>query len=202
MDLDPTTTAVLTMEMQRGICGDLAAFAALRDELESTGAGLAAGALCTAARAAGARVVHCTFSMRPDRIGTRLDVPLMSAARRDPGYLAAGTPVCELLPELGHDPSDIISDRCHGMTPFSGTELDSLLRSLGIRTVVAAGVSLNVGVFGLSLEAFNLGYDVVVATDAVAGVPHEYGQAVLQNSMRGFTRQATTAEIVAALHGG
>ncbi len=72
----------------------------------------------------------------------------MSAARRDPGYLLQGSELCDLLPELGPDPGDVICDRHHGLTPFSGTELDSLLRSAGIRTVVACGVSLNVGVPG------------------------------------------------------
>ena len=200
MDLQPSTTAVLTMEMQRGICGDLAAFAALRDALDSTGAATAAGALCVGAREAGATVVHCTFSMRPGGVGTRTDVPLMSAARRDPSYLLEGTEVCELISELGPEPGDLISDRHHGLSPFSGTELDSLLRSLGITTIVVAGVSSNVGVPGMALEAFNHGYAVVVATDAVAGVPVEYGIAVLQNSLRGFTRLATTTEILAALH--
>ena len=41
-------------------------------------------------------------------------------------------------------------------------------------TVVAIGVSLNVGVLGLVLSAVDLGYQVVVPTDAVAGVPEAY----------------------------
>ena len=38
--------------------------------------------------------------------------------------------------------------RLHGMTPFTSTSLDQILRNLGIRTVVATGVSVNLGVIG------------------------------------------------------
>ena len=69
--------------------------------------------------------------------------------------------------------------RHHGVSPFSGTELDAVLRRLGVRSIVACGVSLNVGILGLTIEAVSLGYRVAVATDAVAGVPVEYGRAVL-----------------------
>ena len=37
------------------------------------------------------------------------------------------------------------------MTPFTSTSLDQILRNLGIRTVVATGVSVNLGVFGMAL---------------------------------------------------
>jgi nicotinamidase-related amidase len=57
------------------------------------------------------------------------------------------------------------------------------LRGLGISTVVATGVSLNLGIPGLAIEAVNLGYTVVVPTDAVCGVPEDYGRAVLQNTI-------------------
>ena len=42
---------------------------------------------------------------------------------------------------------------------------------MGVTTVIATGVSLNVGILGLCLSAADLGYRVVVPTDAVVGVP-------------------------------
>jgi nicotinamidase-related amidase len=199
MDLDPTTTAVLTMELQRGVCGDLSPLAALRDAVTESGAALAAGALCTAARQSGAWVVHCTFSLRPDRIGSRFDLNLMAGARRDPDYLLEGSDACAVLPELGPDHSDLFCDRHHGISPFTGTSLDQMLRSLGIATIVATGVSLNVGIPGMCTEAVNLGYSVIVATDAVVGLPRAYGDEVLRNSLIAYTRLASTADISAAL---
>lgn len=187
------------MEMQRGICGDQAAFAELRDAGAEVGIERNAAALLDAARRAGARVVHCTYSMRPDRIGSRVDIPLMAAARRDPTYLLEGTAACELLPALGPDPTDIVNERHHGLTPFTGTDLDIVLRSVGIRTIVATGVSLNIGIPGLCVEAIDLGYDVVVATDAVVGIPRSYGEDVMRHTVAMYARLATSEQIASAL---
>ena len=38
--------------------------------------------------------------------------------------------------------------RLHGLTPFTGTSLDRVLRNMGIDTVVAIGNSVNIGVHG------------------------------------------------------
>lgn len=187
------------MELQRGVCGDLAAFAALRDAVAEVGVERHAAQVLAAARSVGARVVHCTFSMRPDRVGSRVDIPVMAAARRDPDYLLQGTRACDLLPALGPEPGDVVNERHHGLTPFTGTDLDVTLRSLGVRTIVAMGVSLNIGVPGLCVEAVDLGYDVVVVTDAVAGLPLAYGDDVLRHTVAMYARLATSDEVVEAL---
>lgn len=192
----PERSAVLTMEMQRGICGDLASFPALREAVESTGAARAAGRLTAAARAAGRPVVHCTFSMRPDRVGAAIDLPMMGAARKNPDYLLEGSPAVELVPELDQQPTDIVVDRHHGMSPFWGTGLDPMLRSLGVDTLVVAGVSANVGVIGLTIEAINIGYRVVIASDAVAGIPVDYGRAVITNSLAPIAKIATVEALL------
>ena len=77
-------------------------------------------------------------------------------------------------PTLGPEPSDYVSARRHGVSPFGGTSLDATLRGLGVTTVVATGVSLNLGIPGLAIEAVNLGYRVVLPQDAVCGVPADY----------------------------
>lgn len=195
MRLDPAGTAVLTMELQRGICGDLAALPALRDAVTEIGAATIAGAIAALARSAAVPVIHCTFSMRPDRLGAPLDLPMMGAARRDPDYLREGQTVCELLPELDLQPGDVIVDRHHGITPFHGTNLDPILRDLGVATVILVGVSLNVGIIGLAIDAVNHGYDVVVVREAVAGVPVEYGEAVLDNALAGIARVVSADQI-------
>jgi len=188
--------AVLTMELQRGVCGDLASFAALRDEVADRDIATAAGRLCAAARAAARPVVHCTFSLRADRSGTDLAIPLMWAARKDPEYLLQHTAACELMPQLGQQAADHLCDRHHGVSPFGGTDLHARLRALGVSGVVIAGVSLNVGVIGTAIEAVNLGYRVTVASDAVAAVPNDYGLAVLRNSVAAIAVVQTVEEVI------
>ncbi|MHB8465323.1 MAG: cysteine hydrolase family protein [Acidimicrobiales bacterium] len=180
----PAHTAVLTMELQRGVCGDLATLPHLRDAVASRGVVAATADLLRAARTHGVRVVHCTVAYRADRAGTPTNAPLLSALARDgSGNITEGSPNADLLPDLGADPGDVVESRRHGLSPFAGTSLDSTLRGLGVSTVVATGASINVGIFGLAIEAVNLGYRVVVPTDAVVGVPPEYGDTLLANSI-------------------
>ncbi|MFZ1489611.1 MAG: cysteine hydrolase [Ilumatobacteraceae bacterium] len=196
MELVPAETAVLTMELQRGVCGDIAPFPALREVVEALHVEANVARLLHCTRRTGARVVHCTFSIRSDQAGTRLDFPLMSVARRVPGYMQQGSPSTQLLPSLGPEPGDLFVDRHHGVSAFSGTGLDALLRSFGTRTLVVTGVSLNIGVIGTVIEAVNLGYSVVVPRDAVAGVPAEYGEAVLANAIWPIAAITTTDDVL------
>lgn len=179
----PGRTAVLVMEMQRGVVGDLSKFPDLANVCLRNGVISNTRALLEGARGAGVPVVHCTAAFRADRAGSHTNnSPFITALLRDPGHMLEGTGAVEVLPEL-RDPADLESRRGHGFSPFTGTSLDMLLRSLGVSTVVAAGVSLNLGIPGLALEAVNLGYRVAVVVDAVAGVPEEYASAVLANTV-------------------
>jgi nicotinamidase-related amidase len=190
-------TAVVTMELERGVVGDLATLphlaraAAERDVLG------ACGRLVRGARSAGVPVVHAVAEWRADRRGTPLNTPLARALTTNPDQIAAGTAAVDPVAELGDTAGDLVSTRRHGLTPFTGTDLDSLLRSLGVSTVVACGVSLNVGVLGLCLGAADLGYEVVVATDAVVGVPPEYGDEVVRHSLVAVATLRTVDELLA-----
>jgi biuret amidohydrolase len=196
--LEPSRTAVLTMEMQRGVVGDLSALESLATEVAAAGTIGSTARLVVAAREAGVRVVHCTAEFRPDLAGTALNCPLMAVMARRPGHLVVGSPSTQIVPELGPEEADVIVPRRHGISPFTGTSLDATLRNLGVGTVVATGVSLNLAILGLCIEAVGLGYQVVLATDAVAGVPRDYGQAVIDNSLALVATRATVDDIVGA----
>jgi nicotinamidase-related amidase len=178
----PAHTAVLTMEIQRGVVGDLSAYPELADAATRVGVIPNTARLLSSARKRGVPVVHCTAEFRSDRAGTAVNCQLIAAALRNPDHMLAGTPPAELVPELGPEPADLVSSRLSGVSPFSGTELDTWLRNLGIRTVVATGMSVNIGVLGLVIEAVNLGYQVVVPRDAVAGIPEVYADLALSNT--------------------
>jgi len=195
--LDPAHTAVLTMEVQRGVVGDLSMLPDLANEVATRGVIAKIANVVRAARTAGARVVHCTAEFRSDRAGSNDNAPMLRGIAKGPARLIVGTPDVELVPELGPEPSDIISSRRHGMTPFPGTDLDQTLRNLGVHTVVATGASLNIGITGMVMVAVDLGYRVAVVTDAVAGVPRDYGDAVLTHTLAPLATRVTSDEIVA-----
>jgi nicotinamidase-related amidase len=190
--------AVLTMEIQRGVVGDLSSFPELAHEVERVGVVRHSARLLSAARRAGVPVVHCTAGFRSDRLGSPVNAPLMTAVLRRPEHLLEETAAVELIAALGAEPTDLVSHRRHGVSPFVGTTLDPTLRALGVSTVVATGVSVNLGIIGLAVEAVDLGYRVVVATDAVAGVPADYADQVMRHTLSLVATLATVDDIIGA----
>jgi nicotinamidase-related amidase len=192
----PGRAAILTMEMQRGVIGDLSALRALADVVESQGVGKRLGGLLDGARKADIAVIHCRAAFRPDRRGSYANVPMVNHMLKNPEHMLLGEASTEVIPELGPAEGDLDSVRLHGMSPFTGTNLDSTLRSMGVDTVIATGVSLNVGIQGMVLEASNHGYHVVLVKDCVAGYPPDYAAAVLENSLARITTQTTADELL------
>lgn len=184
------------MELQRGVVGDLAPMPALLDAAAQRGTLDACGAMACGARTNDVPVLHARVRWAADRRGTPLITPLVAALARRPEQMLEGTAAVDLVDELGDTSTDLSSWRRHGLTPFSGTDLDPLLRSLGVHTVIAVGVSLNIGVLGLCLGATDLGYRVVVPTDAVVGVPADYGDSVLANSVAMVATLTTVDELL------
>jgi len=69
-----------------------------------------------------------------------------------------------------------------------------LLRNLGIRTVVATGVSV---ITGLTIEAVNAGYQVVIPHQAVTGTPDDYVEAMFANRLRLLATITSVDDVVA-----
>ena len=98
---------------------------------------------------------------------------------------------------LGLEPDDLVLSRLHGLGPMAGTELDAVLRNLGVRAIVGVGVSVNVGMTNFVMDAVNLGYRFVLPRDAVAGVPKEYADAVIDNTLSLLATVTTTDDVLA-----
>ena len=198
--IDPGTTALVLQECQNGVIGELSALPALA-EAAKEGLIPNVAALADAARAAGVRVIHCTAQHRVDGWGGNSNARLFRAMPKMPVQLHVGTPAVEVVPEIGVAEADVVLPRHHGLSPFEGTELDSLLRNEGIRTIVAVGVSVNVAIINLTFDAVNAGYVVVIPRDAVAGTPPDYVEAVFQHTLGIVATVTTTADLVDAWSG-
>jgi nicotinamidase-related amidase len=71
-------------------------------------------------------------------------------------------------------------------------------RNLGARSIIGVGVSVNVGMINFAMDAVNAGYQFVLPRDCVAGVPADYANAVLDNTLALIATITTSAEIMAA----
>lgn len=192
----PPHTAIVTSEVQRGVVGDSSALPELAAAARARGMIENVAELVRAARTAGVRVVHGTAFHRGDRLGGNANARLFAAMKRSSVGMLQGSPATEVVPEIGVEQSDIVLPRLHGLGPMAGTELDPVLRNMGVTTVVVVGVSVNIAIQNLAFDAVNNGYQVVIPRDAVAGVPVEYADAVLDNTLSLVATLTTTADVV------
>ena len=181
--LSPAHSALLMMECQEGVIGTGAHLGALAEAVARHGTVAQIARVLTAARRVRVPVFHCLMAQRPDRAGSVANCRLLAVGRKGPATLLPGSPAQAPVAVLAPRDGEWMVSRYHGLTPFHGTELDQLLRNSGVRTVVATGVSVNVGILGLTLEAVNAGYQVVIPREAVTGTPDDYVDAVLQHTL-------------------
>jgi nicotinamidase-related amidase len=105
--------------------------------------------------------------------GRGLPVVLVNVTGRAPGRTEAGSPKfsfppdwTELVPELEQHPDDYTVTK-QRVGAFIGTDLDEYLRRRGVTQVFLAGISTSAGVESTARSAYDLGYNVVLVTDAM-----------------------------------
>ena len=198
--LEPSRSAVLVIECQKGIVGE---DSPLRDLTQAVREGAmlqTLSGLLTCARKAGAGVHHCTVESRTDGLGQLTNTPLGSRmlGRSSSGGMSPGSKGAAIVSELGPESQDVLVPRDHGLTVFHETGLDGLLRSTGVQSVVVAGVSVNIAITGAVIDAVNRGYRVVIPTDCVAGTPSSYAQDALRYTLRNLAFLSTAERICGA----
>ncbi len=159
--LDPKTTALVLIDLQTGILGrKLAPVSA--DELLARGK-----ALAEKFRAARAPVVLVNVMPKLDGPERQVDEPTAM-----PKTLLAG--FGDLAPGLAASGDILITKSTWGA--FFGTDLDSELKSRRVSTIVLGGVATHIGVEATARQAWELGYELVIARDVTSSMgpePHE-----------------------------
>ena len=191
---DPRHTALVTQEIQRGVIGDQSALPELAAAAGAVLPNIAQ--LADAARAAGVPVIHCTAERRADGRGANSNARLFQYMAKAKVKLIEGSAAVEIVPEVKVAPEDIVLRRLHGLSPFQGTELDFILRNLGVTTIVGVGVSVNVAIQNFAFDAVNASYQIVLPRDGVAGFPAEYVEAVFQHTLGAISTLVTTDSVL------
>ena len=196
--LDLSAAAVVTSECQNGVIGPESVLPELAAAAQATV--IPNGSrLCAAARTAGTPVLHCVAGRRSDDRGSNRNARLFAAMLKSPKRLDLGASATDVVAEFDVQPSDFVLARLHGLNPMAGTDLDPILRNLDVNTLIVIGVSVNVAITNLVMDAVNLGYQVVLPRDAVAGVPSDYADAVIDNTLSLLATVTTTDAVVTAL---
>ncbi|MEU4315266.1 cysteine hydrolase [Nocardia sp. NPDC024068] len=176
----PPATALVVIDMQSGTLPNARAVTA--DRLLDRVALLLAGF-----RKAERTVVHLIATGTPDGRTTYADT--------GQSWSAEQTVIPPEAAPAGNEPLL----RRRGWSGFAGTDLEQRLRAAGVTTVVVAGLATTFGVESTARDAYDLGFDVVVAADAVSDPDPAGQERSLTRVFPVLGRVATADEILALI---
>jgi nicotinamidase-related amidase len=165
------TTAVLVIDMQRDFIDPGA-------PIECPGGReivAPIGRLLALAHQKGLPVIYTQEAHRAEGVdfGRELD-------GEEPVHCVEGTPGVEIIPDLARQPGDFLIVK-RRYSAFFATDLDLLLRGLGVDTLILTGVATDVCVRATAQDAQQLNYRVVVPEECAAGTSVEQHHAALRN---------------------
>jgi nicotinamidase-related amidase len=135
-----------------------------------------------------------------------LPVVLVNVAGRAPGRTEQGPRASQtsaegwtnLLPQLNRQPSDIaVTKRSWGA--FATTDLEAQLKTRGVTQVVVAGVATSVGVEATARQAYEQGFNVTLALDAMTDLREEAHDYSIRNVFPRLGETWSTQEIISQL---
>ena len=187
LTLDPATTALVLIDLQRGIAGGTTAPHAASDVVSR------AASLARACRASGATVVLVHVDVGPNGVlfpRVTTDVP------RPPFPTTPGW--SELMPELECAAGDVVVTK-HQPNAFYATDLEVQLVRRGIRTIILGGISTNIGVEATARAAHERGYEQVFVEDAMAAREGDLHDFTVRRFFPTIGRVRSTSDVLAAL---
>ena len=122
------------------------------------------------------------------------DAPLL-VRKKKIHTIIAGTPGCQLLPELDHQPTDheIIKKR---QSAFFRTELDSLLSQLGSTHLVLGGIATHACIRVTAIDAYQRDYEVLIPSECVASPDREHHEISLRFLDEGLIAQVQPLDTI------
>ncbi len=205
--VDPAHSALVVVDMQRDFCHPGGAFDRLGVDISMYPpvipriAGLVAGA-----RGAGVQVIYIQMTVLPGRksespaqIRFNLRMHLAEAGGEALGYTADGSVGQEILPELAPVDGDLVVKK-YRSSAFWGTNLDLLLRSNEIKSLIVTGCTTEGCVESTARDALFNDYYVVVVSDCVASDDRAQHEASLL-LMRHRFDIATAEEVLGVWNG-
>ena len=169
LTLEPASTAIVLIEYQNDFTSDGGALhGAVADVMGSTGMLDNTVRLVTAARAAGATVMHApiTFVAGYNELSAHPYGILKGVV--DGNAFVKDSWGAAIVDVLDPQPGDIVVEGKRGLDTFASTNLDFILRSKGITTIVIGGFLTNCCVESTMRTGYENGYRVITVTDCVA----------------------------------
>jgi nicotinamidase-related amidase len=210
--LDANKAALIVVDMQNDFCTPGGWLASIGVDVAAARRPIAPlRALLPALRGASIPIVWLNWGNRADRLN--LSPCLLHVYNPDGRSIGLGDALASngarvlergswgaaVVDELAIEAGDIRVDK-YRMSGFWDTELDSILRNLGVTTLLFAGVNADQCVLATLMDANFLGYDTLLVEDCTATTSPEYcWQATLYNVRQCFGFTVTSGALLRAL---
>lgn len=200
MTLDPSTTAILLIEYQNeftskgGVLHEAVSGVMAETNMLANTANVLA-----AARKKGITIMHAPISFAEGygELSVRPYGILKGVV--DGKAFIKGSWGAAIIDELKPEKGDIVIEGKRGLDTFASTNLDFILRSKGIKTLVLGGFLTNCCVESTMRTAYEHGFDVITLTDCVAGTSKEEHQNAIKYDYPMFSKPMPSSELIGQL---
>src|SRR6202451_1868108 len=200
MALDPATTAVVLIEYQNEFTSDGGALhGAVAEVMDKTNMLANTAQVVEAARAAGVTIMHApiTFAAGYNELSKHPYGILKGVV--DGSAFVKGSWGAAIVDELTPEDGDILIEGKRGLDTFASTNLDFILRSKGITTIVLGGFLTNCCVESTMRTGYENGYQVITLSDCVPATSVEEHDNALRYDYPMFPQPMTSAEFIEAV---
>ncbi len=200
MPIDPGTTAVVLIEYQNdftsegGVLHD-----AVQPVMDKTNMLANTQQVVQAARDAGATIMHApiTFAEGYNELGAHPYGILKGVV--DGSAFIKGSWGAAIVDDLTPEAGDILIEGKRGLDTFASTNLDFILRSKGIKTLVLGGFLTNCCVESTMRTGYENGYKVITLADCVAATSLEEHENALTYDYPMFSEPMSGEQFIAEL---
>ncbi len=204
MDVDPAKTALVLIEYQNDFTTDGGALHdAVKGVMDDSNRLANTNRVADESRKAGATVIPAPITFAPGygELGNPDKVYGILKGVIDSTAFVKGTWGAAICDEMAPQGDDIVVEGKRGLDTFATTNLDFILRSREIETVMLGGFLTNCCVESTMRSAYEKGYDVITLTDCTAATSADEQKAATAQDYPMFSQPMTSTEAIGALHG-
>jgi len=200
LQLDPATTALVLIEYQNEFASEGGVLhGAVSAVMDKTGMLPKTVALVDAARAAGVTIMHVPITFAPGYGEISKHPYGILKGVVDGNAFVKGTWGAAIVDDLTPAEGDILVEGKRGLDTFASTNLDFILRSKGIKTVIIGGFLTNCCVESTMRSAYENGYQVITLTDCTAATSAEEHDNAIAYDFPMFSLPVESAKVAEAL---